>query len=76
MFMHGEISLFLHDSTNAYTTRQGSNHYVYHNVAVMVAISNGCLESTTPRECSPTGKGAQEMCEPTGVSILARVNRV
>ena len=47
------IPLFLDDSTDAYTTRLGNVHYVYHNVAVMVAIPNRCSASTTPGECLP-----------------------
>ena len=46
------IPLLLHNSTDAYTTRQGNNHYIHHNVVVMVAIPNGCPTSTTTRECS------------------------
>ena len=47
------ILLFLHDSTDAYTTRQGNAHYIYHNVVVTVVILNGCLTSIAPREYSP-----------------------
>ena len=39
-------------SRDAYTTRQGNVHYVYHNAAVMVDILNGCPASTAPGECS------------------------
>ena len=39
----------------------------------MVAIPNGCPTSTTPKECSPDKKEAQEVCEPTGGSILTRL---
>ena len=56
VFMHWRISLFFHDSTNTYTTRQESVLYVYHNAAVTVVIANGCLASTAPRECSPDQK--------------------
>ena len=31
-----------YDGTYAYITKQGNDHYVYHNIATMVAISNGC----------------------------------
>ena len=46
------IPLFLHDSTGAYATRQGNDHYFYHNAAMTVATSNGCPTSTVTRECS------------------------
>ena len=57
VFMHWRILLFLHDSMDAYTTKQGNVHYIYHNVVVTVAIPNWCLTSTTPGECSPNQKG-------------------
>ena len=76
VLMHQEIPLLLHVSTNAYTTRQGNNYYVYHNVVLKVAISNGCPASTVARECSTDHKGTQKVCEPTDGSILARVDHV
>ena len=76
VFMHRGIPLLLHNSTDTYTMRQGNDHYVYHNAAMMAAIPNGCMTSTTTRECSPDQKGVQEVCELTDVSILARVDRV
>ena len=66
----------LHDSTNAYATRQGNDLYVYHNAVVTVVIPNGCPLSIATRECSPDHKGAQEVCKLTGGSILARVDYV
>ena len=42
-----------HDSTDVYATRQGNDHYIYHNAAVTVAIPNECLRSTATREFSP-----------------------
>ena len=48
--------IFFYDGMNAYTTRQGNDHYVYYNVAT-VAIPNGCPASIAPRECSPDKKG-------------------
>ena len=56
VLMHQEISLLLHDSTDVYATSLENDHYVYHNVVVTVAISNGCPTSTTIRECSPHQK--------------------
>ena len=53
VLMHRGITLFLYDSTDAYANRQGNDHYVWYSVAVMAATPNGCLASTTPRECSP-----------------------
>ena len=61
-----------YDGTNTYITKQGNNHYVYHNATTMVDISNECPASTTNRECLPDMKGAQEVYKPTGGSILAR----
>ena len=51
------ISLLLHDSMDAYATRQGSDHYVYHNAAMTIIILNWCPASTATRECSSTRKG-------------------
>ena len=35
--MHYSVLMhLLHDNTDAYATRQGNDHYVYHNVVVMV----------------------------------------
>ena len=70
------IPLIIHDSTSAYVTRQGNNHYVYYNAAMIVAIPDECPTSTATRECSPVQKRAQEVCEPTGGSILTRMNCV
>ena len=53
VLMYGGISLLIHDSTDAYATRQGNNHYIYHNATVSVAIPNEYLTSTATRECSP-----------------------
>ena len=33
VLMHWGIHLLLYDSTNAYSTRQRNDHYVYHNAA-------------------------------------------
>ena len=63
------IPLFLRDSTGAYATRQGNDHYVYHNAAMTVATSNGCPTSTVTGECSLDQKRNKEVCEPTGGSI-------
>ena len=41
VFMHRGMPLILHNSTNAYVTRQGNDHYVYYHIVMMVAISNG-----------------------------------
>ena len=57
VFMHWEILIFLHESTDAYTTRQGNVYNVYYNVVVTVAISNRCLASTASGECSLDQKG-------------------
>ena len=57
VLMHRGLSLILHDSTDVYATRQGKDHYVYHNAAVTVAIPNGCLTLTATKECSPIRKG-------------------
>ena len=54
--LHREITLFLHDSTNAYAMRQENEHYVYHNAVMMVAIPNGYPASTATKECSPDQK--------------------
>ena len=43
ILMHWGIPLFHHDGMNAYTNRQGYDHYVLHNVAMTVSSSNGCL---------------------------------
>ena len=69
-------TLFPRDSTDAYTTRQGNVHYVYHNTVVTVAIPYGCSASKAPGECSLDQKGAEEVCELTSGSIFARVDRV
>ena len=53
VLMHRGISLLLHDNTDAYATRLGNDHYVYHNVVVTVAIPNGCPTLTVTKECSP-----------------------
>ena len=76
VLMHREIILFLHDSTDTYATRKENVYYVCHNAAMTVAIPNGCPTSTTTRECSSDHKGAQEVGEPTGGSIIVRVDRV
>ena len=76
VFMHWRIPIFLHDSTNAYTTRQENVHYVYHNAIVTVVIPNGCLTSITLKNARPTRKGAQEVYKLFRGSILARVGRV
>ena len=65
-----------YDSTNAYTTRHKNGRYVDHNVATMTATPNGCSSSIATKECSPYEKGAHGMCESTGGSIVARVDRV
>ena len=72
VLMHRAISVLLHDSTDASATRQGNDHYVY-NASLTVATTNGCPASTVTRECSPDKKEAQEVCKPTGGSILTRV---
>ena len=65
---------FFYDGRDAYVTKQENDHYVYHNAAMTVTISNGCLTSTTIRECLLDEKAVQEECELIGGSILARVD--
>ena len=72
--MHREISSY-YDGTDEYVTRQENDHYVYHN-AMKVAIPNRCLSTKTPENVRPTKKGVQEVCKPTGGSILAHVDYV
>ena len=74
VLLHRGIPLLLHDSTNAYATRQGNDLYIYHNALVTVVIPNGCPPSTTTKECSPDQKGAQQVCKLTGGSMLARMD--
>ena len=76
VLMRWGIPLILHCSTDAYAARQGNDHYVYHNVAVMVTIPNRYSTSIATKECSPDQKGGPEVCEPTGGSIVARVDHV
>ena len=74
--MHRGMPLFLNDNTDAYTIRQGNDHYVYHNVVVTAGTPNECSASTATRECLLEQKRAHEVCKPTGGSILAREDRV
>lgn len=55
--------------------RQENNHSIYYN-STMVAIPNEFSTSRILREFSTDKKGAQEVCEPTSGSILARVDYV
>ena len=52
VFMHWGILFLFHNSTDAHTTKQGNDHYVYHNAAMTFAIPNGCPTSTATREYS------------------------
>ena len=74
--MHWGITLFLHDGTNTYITRQENDHYVLHNAAVTTTTSNRCPTYRAHRVCSPDKKRGLAVCEPTGGSILARVGFV
>ena len=71
----GDTRSSFYDGTDAYTTRQKNDNYIYYN-ATTVAISNRCPTSTTPENAGPTKKGKQEVCEPIGGSILACLDRV
>ena len=59
-----------------YVTEYRNDQYVYHNDVMTTAIPNDCLTLTTTRECLSDKKRAQEVCEPTGESLLARVDYV
>ena len=72
--LHASGNLPFYDGTDTYVMRQKNDHYVYHNAAT-VTIPTGC-PTIALGNASPTRKGAQEVCEPTGGSILARVGRV
>ena len=74
--MHWEIPLLFYDSTNAYVTRQGNDHYDYHNATMSAAIPSGRPTSTGTKECSAGQKGTHEVCEPTSGSILTCVDFV
>ena len=65
--LHALGNLPFYDGTKAYIMRQENDHYVYHNVR-MVTIPNGC--PATPENAISTKRGVQEVCEPTGGSIL------
>ena len=76
-FFSSAAPLFLRNSKDAYIKYQiGERSLCLTQYCRDDPTPNGCPTSTTPIVCSPDQKGAQEVCKPTGGSILARMGRV
>ena len=67
VLMYWGIPILIYDSTDAYATRQGNNHYIYHNAAIQQLPENACRL---------TRKGPESVRTDLLVHILACVDRV